>query len=86
MKWDRVQWDIKRNCTFHKYIGHITARYMSLRDEIKRLIRAGHFKEFVDELQTMNREERPQQRSPERFHKVLTIIGGLHLSRESHNA
>ena len=50
------------------------------------LIRAGHFKEFLDEPQATNRKERPQQRSLERIREVLTIIGGLHVARESRSA
>ena len=34
----------------------------------------------------MNREERPRQRSPEKVREELTIIGGLHLAKESHHA
>ena len=39
MKEDRVCRDIKRNCAFHKDIGHITDKCVALKDEIKRLIR-----------------------------------------------
>ena len=61
MKRDRLRRDLKRNCAFHKDIGHTTDKCVALKDEIKRLIRAGYFKEFVDEPQTVNREERPRQ-------------------------
>ena len=56
-----------------------------MKDEIERLIRADHFKEFVDEPQAVNRQERPQQWSPKKVHKVLTIIGGSYLVGKSHN-
>ena len=59
---------------------------MALKDEIKRLIRAGYFKEFVDEPQSVNWEEQPRQRSLEKVSEMLTIIGGLHLAKESHHA
>ena len=59
MKSERARRDIKRNCAFHKDIGHTTNRCAALKDEIERLIKAGHFKEFVDEPQAVNREERP---------------------------
>ena len=49
MKGDRFHKDIKRNYTFHKYIGHTTDKCVALKGEIERLIRAGYFKEFVDE-------------------------------------
>ena len=49
MKGDRVCRDIKRNCTFHKNIGHPTNKCVAFKDEIKRLIRVGYFNEFVDE-------------------------------------
>ena len=49
MKGDRVHRDIKRNCAFHKDIRHTTDKCMALKDEIERLIKAGYFKEFVDE-------------------------------------
>ena len=55
-------------------------------NEIERLIRVGHFKGFVDEPYAVNREERPQQRSLEKVHEVLTIIGGSHLATKSRNA
>ena len=59
-KGDRSRRDIKKNCTFHKDIGHNIERYVALRDKIERLMRVGHFKEFMDEPQTNNREERPR--------------------------
>ena len=49
MKGDRVRRDIKRNCTFHKDIGHTKDKCVALKDEIERLIRVSYFKEFVDE-------------------------------------
>ena len=85
MKGDRVRRDIKRNFAFHKDIGHTTNMCMPHKDEIKRLIRAGYFKECVDEPQEDNREERTQQRSSE-VGEVLSIISGLHLAKESHHA
>ena len=48
MKGNRARRDIKRNCTFHKDIWHNTDKCVALKDEIEGLIRAGHFKEFVD--------------------------------------
>ena len=86
MKRDIVRRDIKRNCAFHKDIRHTTDKCVALKDEINRLIRVGYFKEFVDELQAVNWEEQPRQRSPEKVHKVQTIIGRLHLAKESHHA
>ena len=49
MKSDRLRRDVKKNCAFHKDIGHNTERCVARRDKIERLIRAGHFKEFLDE-------------------------------------
>ena len=49
MKGDRVHRDTKRNCAFHKDIGLTTDKYVALKDKIERLIRVGHFKDFVDE-------------------------------------
>ena len=80
MKNERTRRDIKRNCAFHKDIGHTTDRCVALKDEIERLIRADHFKEFVDEQHAMHSEERPRQRSPEKVHEVLTIISRNHLA------
>ena len=54
MKGGRVRRDIKRNCAFHKDIRHTKDKCATLKDEIKRLIRAGNFKEFIDELQKVN--------------------------------
>ena len=84
MKSERTRRDIKRNCYFHKDVAHTMDRCVALKDEIERLIRAGHFKVFVDKHAT-HREERPRQRSPEKVHEVLTIIGGTHLVGESCN-
>ena len=47
---------------------------------------AGYFKEFVDEPQVTNQDEWPRQWSPEKVSEVLTIIGGLHLAKESDHA
>ena len=86
MKGDRVLRDIKRNYGFHKDTWHTTNKCVALKGEIKRLIRAGCFKEFMDEPQVANREERPRQLSLEKVCEVLTIIGRLHLAKESHHA
>ena len=75
--------DVKRNCAIYKDIGHNTNRYVALKDEIERLIRVGHFKEFVDKAQATNRKERPRQWSPQKVREVLIIIGGSHLAGES---
>ena len=49
-------------------------------------MRAGHFKEFMDEPYMANREERPRQWSPDKIREVLTIIGGFHIAGESRSA
>ena len=85
MKSERTRRDVKRNYAFHKDVGHTTNRCVALKNKIERLIRAGHFKEFIDEQHAANREEQPQQRSLEKVYKVLTIIGGSHLAGESRN-
>ena len=56
MKSDRSRRGVKINCAFHKNIGHNTEKYVALKDEIERLIRAGHFKEFIHEPHTINKE------------------------------
>ena len=86
MKNERTRKDIKRNCAFHKDIGHTTDRYVALKDKIERLIRTVHFNKFIDDQYVANREERPRQWSPEKVHEILTIICGTHLAGESHNA
>ena len=58
---------VKKYYVFHKDIGHSTERHVALKAEIERLIRVGHFKEFLDEPQATNRKGRPRQRSPERI-------------------
>ena len=85
MKGDRARRDIKQNCAFYKDIGHTTDRCIALKEEIERLIRAGHFKECINEPSMATREERPWQQNPEKVPKVLTIIGGSYLAGESHN-
>ena len=86
MKGDRSQRDVKRNYALHIDIRHNTKRCVALKDEIERLIKAGHFKEFIDEPHMANKEEQPQQRSPEKIKEVLTIFGRSHLAGESHSA
>ena len=49
MKGDRFRRDIKRNCTFHKDIGHTTYKCVAPKDEIERLVRACYFKDFMNE-------------------------------------
>ena len=61
MKSERTRRDIKMNYAFHKDVGHTMDKCVALKDEIERLIRAGHFKEFIDEQHVANREEQPQQ-------------------------
>ena len=48
IKSDRSLRDIRKNCAFHKDIGHNTEKCIPLRDEIERLIRARYFKEFLE--------------------------------------
>ena len=85
MKGDRSCRDIKKNCTFHKDIEHNTELCVALRDEIEKLMRAGYFKEFMDEPHMTNREEQPHQQNPDKIREVLTIIGGSHVARKSFN-
>ena len=87
IKSDRSRRDVKKNCAFHKDIGHNTEKYIALRDEIERLIKAGSFKEFLEnEPQVSNTNERPRQRSLERIKEVLTIFRGPHIAGESRGA
>ena len=61
-------------------------RCVALKYENERPIRVGHFKEFLDETQAANRDERPRQQSPKRIREALTIIDRPHVARESCNA
>ena len=49
----------KEEFAFHKDVGHTTDKCVALKDEIERLIRGGHYKEFIDEQYAANREEQP---------------------------
>ena len=63
---NRSRRDTRKSCAYHKDIGHNIIKCNALRDEIERLIRVGHFKEFLeDELQVTDRNERPRQCTPE---------------------
>ena len=67
--------DVKKNCDYHKDIGHNMVKCNTLRDEIERLIRVGHFREFLEnEHQDVVTNELSRQRSPQRIRKVLTIF------------
>ena len=58
----------------------------TLRDEIERLIWAGHFKEFLEnEPQIVVMNERLRQSSLERIREVLTIFRGPHVVGKSRN-
>ena len=79
--------DVRKNCAYHKDIGHNTVKYNTLRNDIERLIRAGCFREFLEnkpQLAIMN--ERPWRRSVEGIREVLMIFGGPHIAWESQNA
>ena len=54
-KGNKSRRDIKKNCAFQKDIGHNIERGMTLKNKIKRLMRGGNFKEFMDEPQMANR-------------------------------
>ena len=45
---NRLRKDVIKNCTYHKDIGHNTVKCNTLRDEIERLIRAEHFRQFLE--------------------------------------
>ena len=79
-KGDRSRRDVKKNYAFYKDKWHNTERCVALKEEIKRFIRAEHFKEFLDEPQVATREERPRQQSLERTKEVLTVISVPYLS------
>ena len=50
--------NVEKNCAFHKDIEHNTERCIVFKDEIEMLIRAGYFKEFLEEeCQVTNRNE-----------------------------
>ena len=79
--------DVRKNYAYHKDIGHNTVKCDALRDKIERLIRVGHFREFLEnkpQVATIN--ERPHQRSLVRIREVLTVFGGPHVVGDSSNA
>ena len=87
IKSNRLRRDVKKSCAFNIDIGHNTERCITLKDEIERLIRAGYFKEFLDnEPQVANRNERPRQRSLEQVKEVLIIFGGPYVVGDSRSA
>ena len=45
---NRSRIDVMKNYAYHKDIGHNTVKCNVLRDEIERLIRAGHFRKFLE--------------------------------------
>ena len=47
MRENRLQRDDRKSSTYHKDIGQNTVKCNALKDEIERLIRARHFKEFL---------------------------------------
>ena len=55
MKSERARKDLKRDCAFHKDVGHTTDKLVALKDEIERLITVSYFKVFFDEPQAINR-------------------------------
>ena len=66
---------LKKNYAYHKDIGHNTEKCNALRDEIERLIRARHFREFLEnEPQVATFHERPRQHRSEGIREVLTIF------------
>ena len=79
--------DVRKKCVYHKDIGHNTMKRYTLKDEIGRLIRVGHFSEFKEnELQIATRNEQLRQQSPERLREILTIFRGPYVTGESWNA
>ena len=54
MRGNRSRRDVKKNCAYHKDIGHNTVKCNALRDEIERLIVAGYFKEFLENEPQVN--------------------------------
>ncbi|CAA0829975.1 Unknown protein, partial [Striga hermonthica] len=72
-------------CRFHKDYGHNTEECRHLKDEIKRLIKAGHLKEFIykDRERTSRRRERSKSpckraRTPEK-EELLQKRGVIHM-------
>ena len=45
---NKLRRDVRKNCAYHKDIGHNTVKCNALRDEIERLIKAGNFREFLE--------------------------------------
>ena len=87
IKSDRSCRDIRKNCAYKKNIGHNTEKCNILKDEIERLIRARHFRVFLENKRRVtNTNERPRQRSPKRIREVLMICGEPHIARESRGA
>ena len=81
---NRSRRDVRKNCAYHKDIGHNTVKCNALRDEIEILIRAGHFKEFLEnEPHVAVTNEQPRQHSSKRIREILTIFGGPHVTGES---
>ena len=54
--------DVRKNCAYHKDIGHNMVKCNTLRDEIERLIQAGYFREVLEnEPQVATTNKRPKQ-------------------------
>ena len=47
IKRNKSRRDVRKNYAYHKDIGYNTVKSNALRDEIARLIRVGHFREFL---------------------------------------
>lgn len=60
--------DNNKHCLYHKNMGHSTEEYITLRDKIEELIRAGHLKKYIksERAQPVVHRERSPHRNPAR--------------------
>ena len=73
----------KKYYRYHKDVGHTIEECITLKDEIKKLIRRGYLKDYIN-----GRRARPQNDAPEEEppYKIWMIFNGPHFFRETSGA
>ncbi|XP_059292631.1 uncharacterized protein LOC132046108 [Lycium ferocissimum] len=87
MRLDPSQRDLSVFCDYHETHGHQTADYRHLRDEVARLLKNGHLREFLSdrakENNSKNRDSIKQEVQVEPRHVFNVITKGPKVARTS---
>ena len=64
LRGDRSKRNQNKYCQFHKDVGHTTKECITLKDEMKKLIRRRYLQDYINNRRTWLQNDRPEAEPP----------------------